>query len=286
MKGKKFQKVLILILISCLILFSYNYSWANYSQKHEEFIGAVSSFSDSQEIHRLMYEIPEYEAENNSSSIYISPADEEVLYDLAQVPLSVAPLHSVIRDYAKCHLPNQYKNYHTFLNTFPFLLLRNAIRRFRKSIDGDFGESGGRQPYYCGTVELSLDEIYQRLDEAGYKFSSKAAYEDVGEITDAKKYYRSMPFVPPFLYLFSDRQKHIRIFPTEKEGVYEIRAHDEPSTYNFAAHLHWFPSKVSDTYDEVKEMFPEIKGEPKLGTCQDEGKIKKWLRKTLAKILR
>ncbi|MCD6093658.1 MAG: hypothetical protein J7J51_02545 [Candidatus Omnitrophica bacterium] len=300
----KENRFLIAALISNLLLLPYNYSAADYySQKHEDLIREASN-SNAQEVQRIIQEIPKYEGENNKSSfISISSTDEEILRSLTQT--SSYPLPQLCTD---CHLPDKsypVVGYNSARNNETALGFRNKIRydRITNKLWNRY-ELAGREPYYCGTVKLPLDEIYRRLNENDYVLTANIAYEDSGEIAGAKRYYNfkresllqvlgitpTLCAANPLLALatiylaFPERQKHIRIFPTEEEGVYEIRAHDEPSIFHPLQHLHWTSSTVSDNYDEVKQIFPEIEGEPERGTWTSEGKINKGLREIGIKI--
>lgn len=306
---KKMKKTLFLIpvLISCLILSSCNYLWAgDYSQKAEQLIETVANPNpDAQEVQRIIKEIPEYEGGDNklsSSFVSISSTDEEILRSLAQNSSYELPQLCT-----NCHLPQKdypVVGYNSARNNQTALEFRNKIRYGRIEKEEDFAEFDGREPYYCGTVNLPLDEIYRRLNENDYTLTANTAYEDSGELTGAKRYYNfkrnkllTRLGITPMLcaahlllalatiYLaFPERQKHIRIFPTEKEGVYEIRAHDEPSIFHPLQHLHYAPSAVSDNYDEIKQIFPEIEGEPERGSWASEGKINKGLKEIGIKI--
>jgi len=297
----KKNRSLIAALISNLLLLSYNCSWADYySQKHEDLIREASN-SNAQEVRRIIKEIPRYEGEGNKSSfIYISSADGEILRSLTQT--SSYPFYPLPQLCTDCHLPDKnypVVGYNSARNNETALGFRNKIRydRITDKLWNRY-ELEGREPYYCGTVKLPLDEIYRRLNENDYTLTANIAYEDSGEITSAKRYYNfereklltRLGITPMFcaanpllalatIYLaFPERQKHIRIFPTEEEGVYEIRAHDEPSIFHPLQHLHWTSSTVSDNYDEVKQIFPEIEGEPERGSCTSEGKINRKFR--------
>ncbi|MBL7131642.1 MAG: hypothetical protein ISS45_09635 [Candidatus Omnitrophica bacterium] len=308
MKKIKFS---ITILISCSILFAYDYSWADYSSQQQLIREVTSPNPDVPKIHQLMHEIPEYKEEDNllsSSSISISSADEKILRSLTQTSFASSPTSYPLPQLcANCHLPDENYptvGYNSARNNETALQYRNEERLRRIKEEGDPYESGGRQPYYCGTVNLPLDEIYRRLNANDYSLSNNSSWEDSGEITGAKHYYdfkkekltklekiMLYALVPSLLrpaatiYLLSpERQKHVRIFPTEEEGVYEIRAHDEPSILHPLQHLHYTSSTVSDNYDEIKQIFPKMEGEPERGSWTSEGKINKGLREIGIKI--
>lgn len=303
----KKNKFLIAVLIFNLLLLSYDYSRADcYSQKAEELISEIANPNPAvSKIHHLMNEISSYEVKDDELSlISISSEDEEILENLAQNVSSSTPsttFYPVPQLCDRCHLPQgtyPVTGYSSARNNPTAIEIRNKERFRRIEEVGDAFESGGRQPYYCGTVEMPLDEIYRRLNGNDCTLTANTAYEDSKEIIGAKRYYdfkgknllTKLNITPPLCaanpllaiaticLALPERQKHIRIFPTGENGVYEISSHDEPSIFHPLQHLHYTSATVSDNYDEIKKIFPEMKGKPERGTWQDEGKINRVLR--------